>query len=403
MSAEKTEIHGKCDERFISLKTQFEANFVVGKELGASICVNLKGENVVDMWAGHANADRTKPWTESSITTIWSSSKTVTSLAVLMLIDRGVLDPDERVAKYWPEFGANGKENVLVKHLISHSTGLSGWQEKLTLHDVLDLEKSVKLLEQQAPWWEPGTQSGYHSMTMGHLISPLIKRITGKSLSEFVHDELATPLGADFQYGAKESDWDRCAETILPPPLADGMPVPAGLMNPESIMFKTFMNPFNPGQLANSAEWRKAELGAANGHSNARGINRILSAVSLGGTVDNQKLLSQSTIDKIFETQVNGIDLVLNKFVRWGMGFGIAEPRAGDGKGFLDFLPPGRVATWGGWGGSIVVMDVDRGLTITYIMNKMSHAVSDDQVAKGEKDRFKEYIAKVYEALGVTI
>ncbi|KAJ4363917.1 hypothetical protein N0V83_009370 [Neocucurbitaria cava] len=380
-------VQGTCDDRFREVEKLFQSNLDEGKELGASIVINIDGKDVVDIWGGHANEDKSRPWEKDTIVNVFSTSKTVVSLAALVCIERGLLDPYEKVSKYWPEFGVNGKENVEVRHLLSHSTGLSGWQEPVTSDDICDLEKSTALLAAQAPWWEPGTASGYHSLTMGHLVGEVIRRVTGKSLKTFINDELAKPLDADFQLGAKDDDVPRVADLIPPPPM-DPSAMMDSFKDPTSITFRTFMNPMLDATFAHSSTWRKAEIGAANGHSNARGVAHILSPITLGSS----PLLSPRTIDLIFAEQTNGVDLVLGKKVRFGIGYGLT----GKDTEVMDWLPEGRIASWGGYGGSIAVMDLDRRVTISYVMNKMGVAIMGN-------NRTGDYVKAIYKALGVEL
>jgi len=357
-----------------------------GKESGASIFVNIDGKDVVDLWGGHADDARTRPWTKDTIVNIWSTTKAVTSLAALVCIDRGLLDPYEKVATYWPEFATNGKQDIQVRHLLSHASGLSGWTEKVTSEDVCDLEKNTRLLEEQEPWWAPGTAIGYHALTMGPLVGGLVARVAGKSLGRFIREELAEPLGADFQLGAREEDWGRVAD-IIPPPAMSPSNVPEGFQDPTSVMFRTMMNPLLDATFANTKLWRGAEIGAGNGHSNACGVARMLSPISLDGTVNGVKFLSPKTVDLVFEEQHKSRDLVIGQVLRLGIGFGLPGKDT-----WIDWLPEGRICTWGGWGGSIVVMDLDRKMTVSYVMNKMEHSSMSD-------DRTKDYIQAVYKAV----
>src|SRR5215218_9221253 len=212
------EVHGSCDDRFSGVREALARN-LEADELGASIAVDLDGETVVDLWGGYRDAEHTTPWAEDTIVNVWSTTKTVLNLAALMLVDRGVLDPFSPVAKYWPEFAANGKENIEVRHLMSHTSGVSGWEQPFVAEDMYDWNTSTSRLAAQAPWWEPGTASGYHANNQGHLVGEVIRRITGKHLKQFVAEEIAGPLGADFQIGAVEADWGRIAPVVPPPPL----------------------------------------------------------------------------------------------------------------------------------------------------------------------------------------
>jgi CubicO group peptidase (beta-lactamase class C family) len=170
---------------------------------------------------------------------VWSSTKTVTSLAALIVIDRGLIEPAAPISAYWPEFAANGKQDIEIRHILSHTSGASGWNLPFTTEDMYDWEKSTAALAAQAPWWEPGTASGYHAHNQGHLIGDVIRRVTGRTLKEFVRDEIAGPLGADFQIGATPPDYGRIAEIIVPPPLE----LPLDLLPEDSPMRKTFSGP----------------------------------------------------------------------------------------------------------------------------------------------------------------
>ncbi|HEY8761957.1 MAG TPA: serine hydrolase domain-containing protein, partial [Candidatus Dormibacteraeota bacterium] len=179
------EVQGTCDARFASVRSAFEEQLESGEELGASIAIVVDGAPVVDMWGGWSDPERTRPWEKDTITNVWSTTKTMTALAALVLVDRGELDVHEKVAKYWPEFGANGKQDIEVRHLLSHTSGVSGWAQPVVVEDLYDWEKSTAMLAAQAPWWEPGTASGYHALNQGHLVGEVVRRITGRTLGAF--------------------------------------------------------------------------------------------------------------------------------------------------------------------------------------------------------------------------
>lgn len=334
------EVHGHCDPAFKKVKELLGKNVKSGDELGACICVSINGKQVVDIWSGYIDNDATKEWQEDTIINVWSCSKTVTNLAVLMAHDRGLLNVHEPIAKYWPEFAQNGKEGVLVKHILSHSTGVSGWRPGITMEEACDIDYSTNLLAKQAPWWTPGSQSGYHALNQGHLAGELIRRVTGKRLKQFIAEEIAGPLGADFQLGAVEKDYPRIS-TLIPPPALTSQ---VGTVDSDSIAMKTLTDPTPNALFAFTPTWRNSEIGAANGHGNARALVRILSVISMGGEVDGVKLLSKPTIDMIFEEQTNGMDLVLGKPLRFGIGYGLPHPES------TPWLPTdSRICFWGGW------------------------------------------------------
>ena len=373
---------GKCDDRFDSVRAALARNLDSGEELGASLVLDIDGDIVVDLWGGFCDEGRTVPWSEQTITNVWSSTKTVTSLAALMLVDRGQLDVDTPVARYWPEFAAQGKQDVLVRHILSHASGVSGLDQPAVVEDLYDWTAATSRMAAQAPWWPPGTASGYHALNFGHLVGEVVGRISGKTLKQFVAEEIAGPLGADFQIGAAESDWHRISDVIPPPPL----PFDFTALDPDSPAVKTLTGPLVPAEVANTPGWRRADIGAANGHANARSVARIMSVVARGGEVDGVRLLSQDTIDLIFREQQNGIDLVLGVPLRFGIGYGLPQ------LDILPWIPDARICYWGGWGGSMIVMDVDRRMTISYMMNKMGPGIVGS-------DRSAEYGQAIYDAL----
>jgi CubicO group peptidase (beta-lactamase class C family) len=365
MSDHPTTLGGTCSARFEPLRELFTAKLVSGEDHGASLAVNLDGEMVVDLWGGWADEARTVPWTEHTITCVFSTTKTMTALAALVLVDRGELDLDARVAAYWPEFAANGKAGIKVRQLLSHTSGVSGWDQPVTIDDVYDWDKSTALLAAQAPWWEPGTASGYHSLTFGHLIGEVIRRITGQRLGEFFAAHIAGPLNADFHIGLPPSELHRVAKVVPPPSLTIDLDQVRAQHDPTSPAFKTFTGPTYPIEHSWTERWRRADIGAANGHGNARSVARVQSAVACGGEVDGTRLLSPQTIHRIFDVQSDTIDLVLGIRLKIGVGYGLPWPEV------LPFVPEGRVCFGTGAGGSLVLADADRRLTVAYVMNQM--------------------------------
>ena len=194
-------VEGFTHDRFAPAREAFAANLASGADVGASFCATLEGETVVDLWGGFADEARTRPWERDTLVNVYSTTKTMTALTALLLADRGELDFDAPVARYWPEFAAGGKDAVKVSHLMSHSAGLSGWKEPMVKEDLYDWDKVTALLAAQAPFWEPGTAPGYHALTQGYLVGEVVRRITGKSLGTVFREEIAEPLGADFHIG----------------------------------------------------------------------------------------------------------------------------------------------------------------------------------------------------------
>jgi CubicO group peptidase (beta-lactamase class C family) len=359
------DLHGRCDQRFAPVRDALERNLDSGEELGASLVLDIDGDLVIDLFGGFRDEARTVPWTQDTITNVWSSTKTVTSLAALMLVDRGLLDVDAPVAAYWPEFGAAGKQDILVRHLMSHASGVSALDQPAVAEDLYDWDKATSRMAAQAPWWEPGTASGYHALNYGHLVGEVVRRVSGKTLKQFVADEIAGPLDADFQIGAAEEDWDRIADVVPPPPL----PFDFAALPQDSPTVRTLTGPLVEAQVANTPGWRRADIGGANGHGNARSVARIMSVVARGGEIDGVRLLGPQTIDLIFHEQQSGPDLVLGVPLRFGIGYGL--PR----RDLLPWLPEEKICFWGGWGGSMIIMDAGRRATISYMMNKMGAGI----------------------------
>ena len=356
-------VNGTCEQRFEGLKDTLAALIDTGSDLGVSLAVVARGRPVVDLWSGWMDESKSRPWERDTITNVWSTTKTMTALCALMLIDRGLIHEDDPVAKHWPEFAAGGKELVTIGHLMSHTSGVSGWERPVRVEDIYDWEASTSRLAAQQPWWEPGTASGYHAIDYGHLIGEVVRRVTGKKLGRFLADEVAGPLGADFQIGTPESDWPRIAQIVAPPPL----PAQEGV-DFNTPMMKTFGGPPIDANFANTPGWRLADIGGANGHGNARSVARIQSVISNGGEVDGVRLMSQQTIDRIFREYADGTDLVIGVPVRFGLGYalGCAE---------TPYLPSEGICFWGGWGGSLIVNDLPRKTTVCFMMNKMAPGV----------------------------
>lgn len=368
-------VHGFVADKFSPVRDAFEANFASGADVGASCCATLEGETVVDLWGGFADETKTRPWERDTIVNVYSTTKTMTALTALLIADRGDLDFDSPVAKYWPEFAANGKEYIKVSHLMSHSSGLSGWKEPITAaEDLYDWEKMTSLLAAQAPLWEPGTASGYHMITFGFLIGEVVRRITGTTLGTVFREEIAEPLGADFHIGLPASEDSRVADII---PLV--LPENAGKIVFSEIEEMTFRNlPRDVGwgffAIANSRAWRSAEIPAVNGHGNARSIAEIHCILANGGVAKGKRFMSEAGCRKALEQQIEGPDLVMSRMppARFGMGFALPGP-------LLDLeLPNPNTIHWGGGGCSWIFIDMDARTTFAYAANKMDRRPLSD-------------------------
>lgn len=361
------EIQGVCSDRFREVGETFTQSLHSGADVGASVAIYLNGEPVVDLWGGYADQAGTQPWQHDTITNVWSTTKTMAALCVLVLADRGELDLFTPVAKYWPEFGSAGKDRIEIRHLLSHTAGLPDWDRSMTLDDLCDWEKATTLLARQSPRWEPGTASGYHRFTHGFLIGEVIRRICQQSIGTFFANQIATPLGADFHIGLAAKDDHRVSEVIPAPSPAPGpnprVTIPVGA--------------YVTAQDTWSTQWRRAEIPAAAGYGNARSVAAVQSVLASGGQAVWGRFLSETSCRAVLGEQSHGIDLVLGIPLRFGMGYALNADDAPITTTNLD------TCYWGGRGGSLVINDLHAQMTIAYVMNQMSHLGLSDP--RGQK------------------
>jgi CubicO group peptidase (beta-lactamase class C family) len=365
-----TEVQGICDKRFGAVREALGAS-LDSDDVGASAAVYVDGEPVVDIWGGCADAARTVAWERDTITNVWSTTKTMTALCALILADRGDLDLAAPVARYWPEFAAAGKEGVQVRHLLAHTAGLPTWDDPVTADDLYDWPAATARLAAQAPVWEPGTLAGYHSLTQGFLVGEVVRRVTGRRLGAFFAEEVAGPLGADFHIGLPAEHDHRVAPLIAPPsaPSGDLVAGPPSGETPSAVIRVSD---------GNTLAWRRAEIPAASGFGNARSVGAVQSVLACGGTVRGVRLLSEAGCERAREEQYRGVDHILGRSMRYGMGYGLYD----------------RSCFWGGWGGSMVMVDLDARMTVSYVMNQML-----DQGGMGD-DRALGIVMAAYDGLG---
>lgn len=365
------EVHGICDEKFASVRDLLAKNIEDGQDVGSSFALTINGEPVIDIWAGHQDEARQEEWQEDTIINVYSTTKTMSFLCALVLADRGQLDFDENVARYWPEFAQNGKEEVKVWHLMNHAAGLSGLDQQMAPEELYDWDKICGALAAQAPWWEPGTASGYHALTQGYLIGEVVRRVTGKTLGQYFRDEIAGPLDADFYIGVPESEFDRICNLI---PVGEGL-APAD-NDPGSIAARTFASPFSPAPNSSTPAWRKAEIPAANGHGNARSVARLQAPLACKGSAFGVDLMSRETAESVMKARISGDDLVLGGPISFGLGFGLNSD-------VMPLSPNKNACFWGGWGGSTILIDQDAALSASFVMNQMHEGVMGDPRSAG--------------------
>lgn len=362
-------IHGTCDGRFARVREVFTAQLEQPGEVGASVAVTLEGHPVVDLWAGHADAARTRPWGADTLVNLFSTTKGMAALCAHRLADQGKLDLDAPVARYWREFAQADKGTIPVRWLLDHSAGLVAVDEPLLPAALFEWDTMCAALAAQAPWWEPGTAHGYHAMTFGWLVGEVVRRVSGRSVGAYFRDEIAGPLGADVFIGTPAEHDARIAELIpsaLPKPGEGGDDLIARMLaSAKPYALKAFLNPPISADTFNGRAWRGAEIPAANGHGSARGIARVYTALANGGAADGVRVLSPEQIDRARAEQCSGPDLVIPLLpTRHALGFQLgtdAEPIGTAPGGF------GHA----GAGGSLGFAHPEARVAFGYAMNRM--------------------------------
>lgn len=359
------QIHGRCAIGFAPVQDAFERNFAEGRELGASVSVTLRGDVVVDLWAGDADSAGT-PWARDTIVSVFSATKSMTAVCLLMLVDQGLVDVDAPVAVYWSEFGATGKENVTVRHVLAHRSGINGFDEPLPVEALYDSSLICDRIAAQRPWWEPGTAAGYSSFLGSFILGEIMRRVTGITVGEFFRRKVAEPLGADFHIGLDERHDPRAGELAMPATRPADLIALAGPDSLPGRMLRTFPVTWEE---PTTRQWRAAEIPSMGGFGNARSLDRVHAALACGGSIDGVTLMSPKTVEMILEEDNSGENYIPT-FTRYGLGWGIESESVS--------LPP-RAFFAAGAGGARAMVDLDSQLSMAYAMNRMADSASDDR------------------------
>jgi CubicO group peptidase (beta-lactamase class C family) len=375
-------VEGSNRPEFDDVREVFTRNFTDHDELGASVAATLGGELVVDLWGGWKDKARTQPWTRETRAPLWSGTKPITGICFAMIIDRGLATYEDRVSKYWPEFGAEGKEAVTIAQLLSHQAGLPGFVAPTTLDELLSTDLAAARLAAQAPFWPPGTACGYHGVSLGPITATLFKRIEGRTIRQFVAEEIALPFNLGVSIGLNPEDFDQAAETVRPDEgldlrnfyRVDGAVLGGKAGNPNlSPAQAAALNPPMDVTYANLPKWRAADIPAANGFGNAHSLAEFYALV-LGHPQNGRRLASPEVIAEATRVRTEGMDQVKNVHARWAAGFAVNEGLYG---------PNPNTFFHSGWGGTFSLGDPAADLSVAYTPNRMGDLVEKDPRRRG--------------------
>ena len=352
------DISGLAPPRFDAVKDAFAANFAAGEELGARFTLVEGGEVVLDIWAGHADRARTRPFDARTLTPVFSTTKAIASLLMARLVDQTKLDYGQTVASVWPEYAAAGKASITIEQMLSHQDGLSGFPDPMDPAEWFDWDAICAKLAAMAPLWPPGSASGYHPITFGYLAGEVFKRVEGRSMGAALRQDLAEPFGLDLWIGLPESEFDRVADLQRPGALPD-------FGHHNEATRAAFLTPWAQPGGRSQAEWRRMEIPSATGHCTAHSLARLMGALANDGWLDGEDILSPALIAEAARQRIRGQDLVLPYEMSWGAGFMRNET-------VHPWGPGGETFGHSGWGGSCAFADPERRLGGAYVMNKQS-------------------------------
>ncbi len=359
------QVAGRHDPRFAAVRGEFEANFTDRGETGGGVCVAVGGTVVAELWGGCSDATGSRRWQRDTLVNVFSVGKAMAAVCTARLIGQGRLNADAPVARYWPEFGAAGKDAVTVRQLLSHQAGVPALRDKMRDGSQFDWTAMTAAIAAEPPWWPPGSAHGYHVNTFGFLAGELIRRVTGRTIGTMLREEVAQPLGADIHIGLPAREHHRVADFRWPPEWSDG-PVNADFSAGRPMAWLAYANP--PGLsgfgVINTAAWRAGEIPSANAHATAAGVARMYAALAGGGALGGVRVVDAGALAAATAEQVYGNDLVLQRPSRFGLGFQLTHPERPFGPG------DGAFGHFGA-GGSVGFCDPDAGLAFGYVTSQM--------------------------------
>ncbi len=403
------EIAGYCDPKFELVAEEFERNFRERGEVGASVCVKVAGETVVDLWGGSADPASNKPWEENTITHVWSCTKGATALCAHMLVSQGLLDLEAPVVRYWPEFGQAGKESIPVKMLLNHQSGVAAISEPIPPGALYDWEFMVRALEKQAPFWKPGSMHGYHGFTFGWLVGEVVRRVSGKSIGTFFREEVAELLDLDFWMGLPVTHETRVAPIIPADP-----PDPSGPVSPMMmaiamdqaslqaiLMFNTggYMLPGPDGVFGfNTRTAHIAEFGSVGSLTNARGLAGLYAPLANGGNLNGFNLVSRDTVTRMGAvSSASSLDTSILLPTRFTLGFAksVDNRRVPSATEDDSLILSEEAFGHPGFGGALGFADPVANMSFGYAMNRMGQGI-------GLNARGQSLVDATYLSLGYT-
>lgn len=384
--SDRAGLGGWTDPAFATVADAFADNFATHGEVGASVCVHVDDRVVVDLWGGRADGTGSRAFGPDTLVDVFSVGKSLVALLAAQRIDRGELDPGEPVHRRWPAFARAGKEDVTLRHLLTHQAGLPAVRRRLPPDAMLDWELMAGALADQRPWWEPGSGHGYHVNTFGFLVGEVLRRTTGRSVGALLRDEVAAPLAADVHLGLPDAEHARVADFLWPaePPAEQE---PEGLDEHQLMLHNTYFNPsgLSGAGVVNTPAWRRAEIPSTNAHASARGIARVYAALAAGGRLGSVEVVGADTLAAAATEQVAGPDRVLQRPTRFGLGFQLTQPERPLGPN------PGAFGHFGA-GGSLGFCDPEARVAFGYTMNLLG--------PRWNNPRNRGLIDAVYRSLG---
>lgn len=379
-------IYGNCDPRFQSIKDIFSNSINSGFETGAALSIEYKGEMVINLWGGFQDEQKTLEWNEDTLVNVFSVTKGITAICVLMLIDKGQIDINKKVSFYWPEYGSNGKEDTLVSDFLCHRAGMFGFKNGIPEGSWQNWQNFVQHLQSQSPYSYPGSSQGYHALTYGWLVGELFRRVDGRTIGEYFNEEIAVPYNIDFHIGLKKENFSRCADMQMLDfiqgikqvgflKLIPNLFLPSRIKRFKAALIRgDFLEAFQRREgdeidFPNTDDWRLAEIPSANGHGTAESLAKLYGILSSGFLQNEIAIMKKDTLNLAIRPFTSGPDSVLfDANIKFGLGFELEGGIASAGSKYKTKNP--NMFGHAGIGGAVAYGDVDKGLGYGFVCNK---------------------------------